>query len=258
MKKGVHMEMAYQVISDYATEKGCKCQEFFIEGVVSQLWSKKVRENRNERIRQLKEWMDMPDSNKHSSKMSNDHSYKIQKDNGKFHIVFAKSNVEQATVLARLKSAARDMKEWKEEDEYRVCALEILKSIHWIVDFNSPAHVTAGWSNDCHSKSEDDFDKKWKAFYDKSKIKFGRKDIIKDLYRWAKGIVETNYDRNMKLKKLYEDGKSIKDTVNEKIGKEVIFDIAQNMADYLAYCDKKIDFKDSFAKLKKVNEKLIS
>lgn len=94
MKKDIHMEMAYQVITDYATEKDCKCQEFFIEGVVSPLWSKKVRENRNERIRQLKEWMDMPDNKKHSSKMSNDHSYKLKKENGKFKIVFAKTNVE--------------------------------------------------------------------------------------------------------------------------------------------------------------------
>jgi hypothetical protein len=256
MKKMIHMEMAYQVIADFSAERKNDCLEFLIEGVVSPLWSETVRRDRNARIRQLKEWMDMPDDKKHSSKMSNDHSYKLEKAGDRLKIRFAKTDVEQATVLSRLKHSAREIKEWKEEDEYRVCALELLKSVHWVVDFNSPAHVCAGWDDACHSKSESDFDGKWRGLYDKSRIAFGRKAVIKDSYRWAKAIAEKNYERHLKLKRLYEDGRSIADPANEEIAREVIFDIAQNLADYLAYTDKRIDFKATLAKLKTVNAAL--
>ncbi len=61
-----------------------------------------------------------------------------------FRIVFAKSGDDQATVVARLKYAARSVKEWKVEEEYRSCALELAKSIHWVIDMSSPSHVVAG------------------------------------------------------------------------------------------------------------------
>ena len=37
----------------------------------------------------------------------------------------------------------------------------------------------------------------------------------------------------------------------EKLGREVILDIVQNMADYFAYIDKRIDFEKMLSSLKK-------
>jgi hypothetical protein len=137
------------------------------------------------------------------------------------------------------------------EEEYRVCALELAKSIHWVVDLSSPAHTVAGWPDDLHSKSESDFDALWKELYVPSKVVFGRKDVIKDVYRWAKGFIESRYDRNMRLLGVYQAGGSIKDAAHKSLGREVVADIAQNLADYLAYCDRTLGFAKTLGPLKR-------
>ena len=55
--------------------------------------------------------------------------------------------------------------------------------------------------------------------------------------------MENKYDRNMKLLEFYKSKNSmIKNKETEILGREVIQDLAQNLADYLAYIDKKINF----------------
>jgi hypothetical protein len=238
----IHKEMAFQVLSDCPKPS---VLEFLLKGIAKPEWDKDIVTKR----KWLKEWMDMPDDNKHSSKMKNDHSYKLNKIDKGFRIAFAKATDDQATVIARLKYSARDVKEWKIEEEYRCCALELAKSIHWVIDSSSPAHVIAGWSNDDHSKLEEDFDQVWKTYYDKSLVKFGRKDEIQDIYRWAKKRIEEKYDRNLGLKQMYESGGSIKKGQGQAVGKEVLQEVAQNIADYLAYIDRMIDFDKVSAKL---------
>lgn len=243
MHAKVHKEMALQVIEDYPN---ANLLRFLIEGVAKPEWKKDMKT----KVKWLKEWMDMPDNKKHSSKMKNDHSYKIEKTDKGFKIKFIGGRGEQATVIARLKYDSRDIKEWKVEEELRASALELAKSIHWVVDFSTPPHTTVGWSDKEHSEIEKDFDKLWKEFYDKDKINFGRKKEIKDIYRWAKKFVEDRYERNMKLLALYRSGGSIKDTNGKNLGKEVICDVAQNLADYLSYQDRVLDFGEMAGLLK--------
>lgn len=235
----IHKEMAYKIISDYPKTS---VLQFLLNGIAKPEW----KTDEKTKIKWLKEWMDMPDNSKHSSKLKNDHSYKLTKENGKFRIVFAKSGADQATVIARLKYSSRDIKEWEVEEEYRTCALELAKSIHWIIDLSSPSHTSFGWDTDknvnYHSKIETDFDKVWETYYDKSRIKFGRKNKIDDIYRWAKRFVETKYDRNIELLNIYKTKGSILSGKGKQLGMEVILDLAQNLADYLAYIDKKINF----------------
>ena len=240
----IHKEMAYKIISDYPKSSALN---FLLNGIAKPEW----KTDEKTKIKWLKEWMDMPDDSRHSSKLKNDHSYKLTKVKGKFRIVFAKTGADQATVIARLKYAARDLKEWQVEEEYRTCALELAKSIHWIVDVSSPSHTSYGWDSDkktnYHSKIEKDFDKVWEQYYDKSKIKFDRKNEIDDIYRWAKRFVEAKYDRNIELLEMYKAKKSILKNKGAQLGRDVIQDLAQNLADYLAYIDKKISF-DSVVK----------
>jgi hypothetical protein len=236
MKVGIHTDMALQVLRDCPNKD---ILTFLLEGTVKIGWKEKKDNSKKEQW--LKEWMDMPDNKKHSSKMSNDHSYKIEKDGKKFKIVFAGTKTEQATVVARLKYAVRDIKEWKVEEEYRVCAIALAKSLHWVIDMSSPPHTLAGWDDKLHSKAETDFDASWKSFYKPSLIKFGRKGIITDVYGWAKGNIESRYSKNELLLKLYSSGGSIKKGDGTTLGEDVIKNLAQNMADYLAYIDSKID-----------------
>jgi len=240
MRAGIHKEMAHRIVSDCPK---ASTLEFLKEGVAKPEWKK----NEATKNKWLKEWMDMPDSNTHTSKLKNDHSYKLTKTDGRFRIVFAKSGNDQATVVARLKYAARSIKEWKIEEEYRACALELAKSIHWVIDMSSPSHVVFGWDDTQHSRVETDFDKVWKKYYDKTQVKFGRKTEIKDIYRWAKKKIEDSYDRNMKLLQIYNDAGSILKGDGESLGREIIKELAQNLADYLAYIDRLIDF-DKVAK----------
>ena len=103
MYAAIHKDMAFQVISDYPKATAL---EFLLKGVAKPEWGTDEATKR----KWLKEWMDMPDDSKHSSKMKNDHSYKLAKADNGFRIVFAKSTDDQATVVARLKYAARDVK----------------------------------------------------------------------------------------------------------------------------------------------------
>ncbi len=242
MRYGIHKEMAFQVLSDYPKQSAL---DFLVKGVAKPEWNKDMATKK----KWLKEWMDMPDSDKHSSKLKNDHSYKLTSTPMGFKIVFAKSGPDQATVVARLKYAARSVREWKVEEEYRSCALELAKSIHWVVDMTSPSHVVAGWGSDDHSKVEVHFDRVWRSCYDKGRIAFERTDQIKDIYRWAKKRIEDNYARNLELKQIYEGGGSILQGRGKEIAQEVVLDVAQNLADYLAYTDKQINFDKIVTKL---------
>ena len=235
MKAIIHKELTFQIISEFPNPNAL---EFLLKGISKPEWGK----DRPTKIRWLKEWMDMPDSNTHSSKLKNDHSYKLTRSNGKFKIVFAKTGTDQATVVARLKYSARNVKEWQLEEEYRACALELAKSFHWVVDMSSPSHVIFGWDNKLHSKIEGHFDMLWKKYYDKNKIKFNRKNSIKDIYRWAKQNIEDSYERNKELLSIYKEKGTIKDGRGAELGKEVIQNLVQNIADYLHYINKKIDF----------------
>jgi hypothetical protein len=245
MKSIIHREMAFQVLSDFPNPQ---LLEFLIEGVAKKEWKK----SRGTKERFLKDWMDMPDSNKHGSKLKNDHSYKLRKTDKGFKVEFAKTGGDQATVVARLKYAARDIKEWKEEEEYRVCALELAKSIHWLIDVSSPSHTLAGWTDKLHSRLEKDFDRIWRPTYTsgQKQIVFSRKNRIKDIYRWAMDFARASYDRNARLLEVYQQGGSILKGKGVALGREVILDIAQNLADYLAFTEKRIALPQSLAGLK--------
>jgi hypothetical protein len=244
MKAIVHTEMTFKFLTDYPNKD---LRKFLLEGTAKIGWKEKKIEAKKEQW--LKEWMDMPDNVKHSSKMSNDHSYKIERAQGKFKIAFAGTKVEQATVVARLKYAARDIKEWCVEEEYRVCAISLAKSIHWVVDMSTPPHTLAGWDDRLHSKIETDFDNLWKSMYDLSVIKLGRKDLITDVYRWAKGNIEERYAKNCAILDLYKSGGSIKKGPGKDMGMDVIKNLTQNLADYFAYIDKKINFSKMAGKV---------
>ena len=242
MKAKIHKEMAYQVIIDYPEPQ---LAEFLIKGVAKPDWNK----DRVTRIRWVKEWMDMPDDKKHSSKLSNDHSYKIAKKGNSYTVQFNQGNAEQATVVARLKYAVRDMREWRVEEEPRICALELLKSIHWVVDMSSPSHTIVGWDDRLHSKVETDFDAVWTKFYDKKSIEFKRSTDMEDIYRWARAFIVSKYDRNEKLLNLYKLGGSIRSGDGAALGREIITDIGQNLADYFGYCDKMLNYNKLQAEL---------
>lgn len=235
MYAGIHMEMAFKVLEDYSNPK---LLQFLIENTAKP----GANISAGTREKWLKEWMDMPDDSKHGSKIKNDHSYKLEKTERGFKIKFGKS-ADLGTVIARLKYAARDINEWAIEDEGRTCALEFLKSIHWVIDFSSPSHTCAEWDDKQHSRSEEDFDEKWQEYYVKIK---SPKEKIEDVYRWAKRFVEARYDRNLKLCQIYKNKGSIKND-GEKIGREVIRDVAQNLVDYFAYMEN----KKAFSKLLK-------
>lgn len=242
MQGKVHKEMAYRLIEDYPNPS---LLQFLLDGVAKPEWNK----DHPTKVRWVKEWMDMPDNSHHSSKQRNDHSYKIFKTDKGFKIRFIGNRADQATVVARLKYAERDIREWKVEEEPRVAALELAKSIHWVIDFCTPPHTIADWDDEMHGKVETDFDKFWPAFYDKSAFKFGRKDQIPDVYRWAKAFIESRYDRNCELLAIYRSKGSMKDGRGRELGRAVILDAAQNLADYLAVMDRHIDFEKMLAAL---------
>jgi hypothetical protein len=236
MHAGVHKEMAFQVLQDYSNPS---LLQLLLKGVAKPDWrmSGKTREQ------WLMEWMDMPDDRKHSSKMRNDHSYKIEKDRqGKFRIRFIATTRDQATVIARLKYDSRDVKEWKVEEEWRTCALELAKSIHWVIDLSTPPHTVAGWTDGAHSAIEKDFDALWRGWYDKKHVDAGRKQKIGDIYRWAKAFVEGRFARNDALRQAYESGGSIRKKPSDKLGAEVIADVVTNLGAYIAHMDRLINF----------------
>jgi hypothetical protein len=234
MKALIHKEMAFKIISDYPKKS---LLTFLLNGIAKPEWKK----NPSTKIKWLKEWMDMPDNVGHS-KMQNDHSYKLIKTEKGFRISFINNKADQATVVARLKYDARDVIEWKQEEEYRACALELAKSIHWVIDFSSPPHTVYAYTNEMHSKLESYCDKVWNSFYDKTNIDFNSKNKIKDLYQWAKIFIETKYDRNFELLQLLKNKASLETGRGRHLIKEVIQDISQNLVDYLKYIDAKIDF----------------
>ncbi|HCJ66915.1 MAG TPA: hypothetical protein DHV62_06210 [Elusimicrobia bacterium] len=237
MHAKIHKELAFQLLEDYPNPNLLK---FLVEGTAKQGWKEKKDKAIKEKW--LKEWMDMPDNKKHSSKQKNDHSYKLEKIGKTFRIKFIGKKPDQGTVIARLKYDSRDVKEWKVEEEIRTCAIELAKSIHWVIDFSTPPHTVAGWNDKEHAKIEKDFDKVWEKLYDKKKIKFGRIKQIKDIYRWAKKFVEEKYARNCDLLNIYRSRGSILKGKGKSLGQEVILDLAQNLADYLAYHDKMLNF----------------
>jgi hypothetical protein len=243
----IHTDMALKVISQDANALA-----FLLNGVSKPRW--KTPDTQKETW--LKEWMDSPDHKGHQFISKNDHSYKLDKEKNKFVIRFIKKRADQGTVVERLKLSVRQILDWKTEEEYRICSIELAKSIHWIVDVTSPPHTSFGWEEDenngknLHCEIESDFDNEWKKLLDLNKTEFGRANEIKDIYKWAKALAESRYDRNIELLKLYRANKSIKKPEGKKLAQDVIQDIAQNIADYLAFIDKKIKFNLIIPKLK--------
>ncbi len=235
MQKGIHREMTYKILEDFPIPNAL---QFLLKGIAKKEWEIEDADY----PRRLQDWIDMPDSNVHLSRLMNDHSYKLDKNNGKFKIEFARTHFEQSTVVARLTYSSRGVEEWQEEDEYRACALELAKSLHWVVDMSSPSHVIVGWDKKLHTKLEEDFDDLWGKYYDKGKINFKRKNEIKNIYKWAKQNIENSYKRNSELLTIYSNKGTIKDGRGSELGKEVIQNLAQNVVDYLHYINKKIDF----------------
>ena len=237
MHAKVHKELAYQALQDYPKPALLR---FLLKAVAKPDWKK----NEATRVRWLKEWMDMPDDRHHSSKMRNDHSYKLEKNpQGKFVIKFIAKTKDQATVVARLKYDARDVAEWKVEEEWRTCGLEPAKSIHWVIDVTTPPHTVAGWDDGEHSAIEKHFDELWSNWYDPTDVIKGTKQKIPDIYRWAKAFAENRYDRNAELRDIYRAGGSIKKKGRgEQLGKAVIADVALNLGAYLAYLDRRIKY----------------
>ncbi len=249
MHAKIHRELPYRVISIYPKKE---LLEFLLLAMVHPKWREKLKKREN-RIEWLKEWMDTPDDSKHGSTLRNDHSYKLKKEGDKFKLVFGKSGQEQATVVARLKYDARDIKEWMVEDEPRVCALELAMCMHWVVDVTSPSHCYADCDQDLHGKIETAFDKfypaEWPAI--ESQIKFaGRKDVIKDVYRWAMASVQSRYDQNEAVVKAFRDEKTFKDPAVATLGRAVLKDIGQNVADFLVFVDGRINFEKAYESLK--------
>lgn len=245
MHAKVHMDLTYEFLS---LPKNKEALDFLLLAVAKPEWNW----NDNSKIEWLKKWMDMPDSKVHSSKIKNDHSYKIKQVGNKFQIEFAKKGSDQATVVARLKYDFRDVTEWKKEHEYRTCGIELAKSIHWVVDLSTPPHTFAGWDDKLHSKIEKDFEKNWKTIYDKTikDVKFKRKNIIKDIYRWAKKNIEDRYTINKQILELYKNNGSILKGNGIKLGQDVMKNLLQNLADYFAYVDQKINFSNTYELLK--------
>ena len=250
MHAKIHKELPFRVISIYPKKE---LLEFLLLAMVHPKWRDELKTRAN-RVKWLKEWMDAPDDSKHGSAVRNDHSYKLRKTGNRYQLVFAKSKGEQATVVARLKYDARDVKEWMAEDEPRVCALELAMCMHWLVDMTSPPHVYADCAQKLHCKIEKDFDKfytsEWPAIEGQIKLT-GRKGKIKDVYRWAKAFIEGTYDRNETLINAYKNGKTLAgDPATAALGKAVLKDIGQNVADFLAFVDGRIKFEKAYAELK--------
>jgi hypothetical protein len=139
------------------------------------------------------------------------------------------------------------------EDEPRVCALELAMCMHWVVDMSTPPHCYSDCDQDLHSKIEDDFDKfyvkEWPAIEGKVQIT-NPKNEIKDVYRWAKGLIEGSYDRNEALIGAYKNGKTLKDPAVAEMGRAVLKDMGQNVADFLAFADGRIKFENAYESLK--------
>jgi len=249
MHAEIHRELPYRVISLYPKKE---LLEFLLLAMVHPKWREKLKIRAN-RIDWLKEWMDTPDDTKHGSAVRNDHSYKLKKVGNRFELVFAKSKGEQATVVARLKYDARDVKEWMVEDEPRVCALELAMCMHWVVDMSSPPHCYADCDQDLHGEIETDFDefyaKEWPAI--EGQVKFtGRKGLISDIYRWAKAYIESTYGQNEALIGAYKSGKSLKDPDVAEMGRQVLKGMGQNVADFLIFTDGRIKFEKAYESLK--------
>jgi len=250
MHAKIHKELPYRVIEIYPKKE---LLEFLLLAMVHPKWRDKLKARTN-RIKWLKEWMDAPDDTKHGSAVRNDHSYKLKKVGNRYDLVFAKSKGEQATVVARLKYDARDVKEWMVEDEPRICALELAMCMHWVVDMTSPSHAYSDCDQDLHGKIEKDFDQFWKDAWPavEGQIKLtGRKGQIKDVYRWAKAFIESHYGQNEALINGYKNGKTLaRDKATAALGKAVLKDIGQNIVDFLAFIDGRIDYKKAYAELK--------
>ncbi len=239
MHGNIHPEMTYRVIQAYPNKE---LLEFLLLSMARPDWSEKVK-TRESRIEWLKKWMDAPDDSKHGSTARNDYSYKLRKQGERLKLVFGKGPGEQATVVARLKYAARDLREWTVEEEPRICGLELAMCMHWVVDLSSPPHMYADCDQKLHDKIEDHFDKFWKTAYTniESTIKFGRKDLITDVYKWVKNHIECRYDQNVTLMNAYKSGKTmLKDSACESLSINVVKDIAQNLADFLTYAEKEV------------------
>ena len=243
MQQEVHREMAFQALSDYPNKD---LLTFLLLGVSKPEWGK----DEAIKIKWLKEWMDMPDNQRHTSKLKNDHSYKIAKTPTGFEVKFIAKTLDQATVVARLKYAVRDIDEWETEEEPRPCAIALAKSVHWVIDSSTPPHTLADWGTKEHSAIETDFDNTWKDLYKKAAVTYGRKNQIKDVYLWAKSFIEEKYDRNCRLLKIYTSKGSIKKGDGAPLGQEVIQDVLQNLADYFAHIENKIDLKKLIAAFK--------
>jgi hypothetical protein len=239
MHEKVHTELTYKFFQDYNKP----ALDFLLASIAKNDWEWDDKS----RVEWLKKWMDMPDSKVHSSKIKNDHSYKIKKVGKIYKIEFAKTGADQATVVARLKYDFRDVTEWKKEHEYRTCGIELAKSIHWIIDFSTPPHTLVGWDDKLHSKFETDCDKNWLNLYNFSisKVKLNRKSFIKDIYLWAKNNIENRYDTNSDLLLLYKNKGSILKDKGVALGQDMMLNLLQNFADYLAYVNKRIDFGKS-------------
>ncbi len=251
MHKTVHRELPFDIISLYPKKE---LREFLLLSMVKPGWNKKLQ-NEKTRIDWLKQWMDSPDDTGHNSAPRNDHSYKIRKEGGRFKLVFGGSKQEQATVVARLKYDARDVYEWMVEEEPRVSALELSICMHWVVDMTTPSHACADCDQKVHGEMEKDFEtfygKEWPSLRDQVVFK-GRQNIVKDVYRWGKGFIEGHYDRNIALVDAYKQKKTIlKDLDAAKLGKDVLLDIGQNVADMLTFLDKRIEYDRAYAMLKK-------
>jgi hypothetical protein len=245
MHEKIHKELTYEFLKH---PKNKEALDFLLLAIAKPEWNWA----NNSRIEWLKTWMDAPDAKIHSSKIKNDHSYKIKQVGSRFQIEFAKKGSDQATVVARLKYDFRDVTEWKKEHEYRTCGIELAKSVHWVVDLSTPPHTITGWSDSLHSKIEKDFDKNWNTIYTKcvDKVKFNRKKQIKDIYRWAKKNIEDRYAINKQLLELYEKKGSILKGNGVNLGMDVMKNLLQNLADYFAYVNEKIGFLKTYNQLK--------
>ncbi len=236
----IHRDMAYQVIEDFSKDV---VLEYLLLCMVRPDWpaSKRTQENR---IEWLKEWMDTPDDAKHGSTCRNDHSYKLKKEGSRYKLVFGGGTGEQATVVARLKYDARDLREWRVEEEPRVCGLELAICMHWVIDMSSPPHMYADCDQKVHYKIEDHFDKVWNANYAqiKPQIDFSGVTPITDVYNWARHHIESRYDQNDELITAYKDKKTLlKDDRCKELALCVIKDIAQNIIDFLVFAKTQVN-----------------
>jgi hypothetical protein len=251
MHANVHRELPFKVISAYPVTE---LKDFLLLSMSKPDWGKSTQTQAS-RIEWLKEWMDSPDDQGHGSAPRNDHSYKLRREKDRFRLVFGRGKGEQATVVARLKYDARDVDEWAFEEEPRVSGLELAICMHWLVDMTTPPHTCADCDQKLHCSIENAFDRYWKGVWPgiEPKLKFtcGRSKIT-DVYRWAKGFIESRFDRNEALLKAFKEERSLsKNPATAKLAHGVITDIGQNVADFLCLMDKKINFKKTYEMLRK-------